>query len=133
MSTPPAGVLIGDRELEVLHELWRRGPSTVAEVQKRLPDDLAYTTVLTILRNLEAKGFVAHEAAGRAHRYAAVIPAKAVHELALTRLLRNVFRGDALALVASLVQRKALSPAQLRELAEAIDAKRGGASRRRRK
>jgi len=102
-------------------------------VHERLPDDLAYTTVLTILRNLEAKGFVAHEAVGRAHRYAAVIPAKAVHELALTRLLRNVFRGDAAALVASLVQRKALSSAQLRELAEAIDAKRGGASRRRRK
>lgn len=133
MATPPADVLLGDRELEVLHELWRRGPSTVAEVQERLPDDLAYTTVLTILRNLEAKGFVAHEAAGRAHRYAAVVPAESVHELTLARLLRNVFRGDALALVASLVRRRALSSAQLRELAEAIDAKRGGGSHRRRK
>ena len=133
MARPLPDVLIGDRELEVLHELWRRGPSTVAEVQERLPDDLAYTTVLTILRNLEGKGFVAHETVGRAHRYAAVIEAQSVHELALTRLLRKVFRGDALALVTGLVQRKALSSAQLRELAESIDAKRGGASRRRRK
>ena len=49
--------------------LWSAGSATVAEVRDRLPADLAYTTVLTILRNLEAKGFVRHEGEGKAHRY----------------------------------------------------------------
>ena len=59
----------GDRELDVMGVLWETGSATVAEVRDRLPADLAYTTVLTILRNLEAKGFVRHEGEGKAHRY----------------------------------------------------------------
>lgn len=115
--------LIGERELEVLHALWGGGPSTVAEVRERLGDDLAYTTVLSTLRNLEAKALVTHEVEGRVHRFAAVVPAKAVHEGAVTRLLRTVFQGDALGLVTSLVDRQALSSAELRALAELVDAR----------
>jgi len=115
--------LICERELEVLHALWSGGPSTVAEVRERIGDDLAYTTVLTTLRNLEAKELVTHAAEGRVHRFAAVVPAKAVHEGALTRLLRTVFQGDALSLVTSLVERNALSSAELHALAELVDAR----------
>ena len=46
--------VLGDRELDVMGVLWDLGSGTVAEVRDRLPADLAYTTVLTILRNLEA-------------------------------------------------------------------------------
>ena len=49
-----------DRELDVMAVLWERGSATVAEVRERLPDDLAYTTVLTVLRTLEEKGHVEH-------------------------------------------------------------------------
>ena|SRR5450759_2033280 len=110
--------LIGERELEVLNALWRGGPSTVAEVRERIGDDLAYTTVLTTLRNLEAKELVTHTAEGRVHRFAAAVPAKLIHGGAVTRLLRTVFQGDALGLVTSLVDRKALTSAELRSLAE---------------
>ena len=48
-----------DREIDVMQVLWDQGPSVVAEVRDRLPDQLAYTTVLTILRTLEGKGYVA--------------------------------------------------------------------------
>jgi BlaI family transcriptional regulator, penicillinase repressor len=61
--------VLGDRELDVMGVLWDLGSGTVAEVRDKLPADLAYTTVLTILRNLEAKGFVHHVAEGKAHRY----------------------------------------------------------------
>ena len=47
-----------DRELDVMAVLWERGDATVAEVQQRLSDELAYTTVLTVLRTLEEKGHV---------------------------------------------------------------------------
>src|SRR5262245_49833892 len=58
-----------DRELDVMAVLWERGSGTVAEVRERLPDELAYTTVLTILRILQEKGYVRHEGEGRAHRF----------------------------------------------------------------
>jgi BlaI family transcriptional regulator, penicillinase repressor len=54
--------VLGDRELDVMGVLWTLGSGTVAEVRDRLPVELAYTTVLTILRNLEAKEFVSHTA-----------------------------------------------------------------------
>ena len=47
-----------DREIDVMEVLWERGPSLVAEVQAVLKDELAYTTVLTVLRTLEGKGYV---------------------------------------------------------------------------
>ena len=59
-----------DRELDVMAVLWERGSGTVAEVKAALRDELAYTTVLTVLRILEAKGHVRHEGEGRAHRRA---------------------------------------------------------------
>ena len=61
------------RELDVMSVLWSRGPSTVAEVREELDDELAYTTVLTVLRTLEAKGHVTHASDGKAHRYAAAV------------------------------------------------------------
>ena len=61
--------VLGDRELDVMGVLWDLGSGTVSEVRERLPADLAYTTVLTILRNLEAKELVTHTSEGKAHRY----------------------------------------------------------------
>src|SRR6266487_4471042 len=58
-----------DRELDVMSVLWDLGDATVAEVRERLADELAYTTVLTVLRTLEQEGYVAHTGEGRAHRY----------------------------------------------------------------
>ena len=54
-----------DREADIMQILWDRGPSVVAEVRASLEDKLAYTTVLTILRTLEGKGYVGHEEEGR--------------------------------------------------------------------
>lgn len=122
--------LIGERELEVLHKLWQAGPSTVAEVRDKLGDDLAYTTVLTTLRNLEAKELVTHTVEGRVHRFAAAVPAKTIHESAVSRLLRTVFQGDAIRLVTSLVDREALAPSELRALAVMIEAREAAAQRK---
>ena len=61
-------VTFTDRELDVMGVLWERGPSTVTEVREGLADELAYTTVLTVLRVLEEKGHVGHEEEGRAPR-----------------------------------------------------------------
>src|SRR6185436_15066930 len=106
----------GDRELDVMGVLWETGSATVAEVRDRLPADLAYTTVLTILRNLEAKGFVRHEPRGKAHRYFPVVAKQAARKSALTRVLDSLFHSSPEELITHLVEERELSAAQLRRL-----------------
>ena len=53
-----------DREIDLMEVLWERGPCLVAEVRAALRDELAYTTVLTILRTLEGKGYVSRAPEG---------------------------------------------------------------------
>src|SRR6185503_4780780 len=89
-TSPDEGMddfVLGDRELDVMGVLWDLGSGTVAEVRDRLPADLAYTTVLTILRNLEAKDFVSHSAEGKAHRYFPRVARRAARRTALTKLV----------------------------------------------
>ena len=106
----------GERELDVMGVLWETGSATVAEVRDRLPADLAYTTVLTILRNLEAKGFVRHEGEGKAHRYFPLVARKTAGRSAVARLIDKMFGGDPSMLVSHLVSDQRLSAEELRKL-----------------
>lgn len=114
------------RELDVMAVLWDRGPSTVAEVREALDDDLAYTTVLTILRTLEAKGFVSHEAEGKAHRYAPLVARDKAGRSALGQVLDKIFGGSREMLLANLVRERGVDAAELKRLREVLDAKLGG-------
>jgi len=111
-----------DREASLMEVLWDRGPSTVAEVRDALPDVLAYTTVLTILRNLESKGLVTHAAEGRAHRYSALVARDAAQRNALQALKQKLFRGSTELLLTRLVAEKDLSPAQIERIQRLLDA-----------
>ena len=108
--------VLGDRELDVMGVLWDLGSGTVAEVRDRLPADLAYTTVLTILRNLEAKNLVTHTAEGKAHRYVPRVARTAARRSALTRLVDKLFHGSPEQLIAQLVEDEQLSPEHMRRL-----------------
>ena len=103
-----------DREADVMHVLWDGGPSVVSDVQKRLSDKLAYTTVLTVLRTLEAKGYVGHEEEGRQHRYFAAVQRQAAQKSALKHLLGKLFKDSSELLFARLVSDQKLSPEQIR-------------------
>jgi len=118
----------GERELDVMGVLWSAGSATVAEVRDRLPADLAYTTVLTILRNLEAKGFVRHEGEGKAHRYFPLVARQAAGRSAVARLIQKMFGGDPALLVSHLVSDHPLTEAELRKLHETEGERLAGAS-----
>jgi predicted transcriptional regulator len=105
-----------DREADVMRVLWDHGPSVVADVQSQLDDKLAYTTVLTVLRTLEAKGYVAHEEEGRQHRYIAKVQQQAAQISALKHLLGKLFKGSSELLFARLVSDQKLSPEQIRRM-----------------
>jgi predicted transcriptional regulator len=87
-------IILTEREAEFMALLWEHGPSTVAEVLERLPDDPVYTTVLNILRNLESKGYVKAVKDGRAHRYAPCVSRTAARSSALERLLDSFYKGS---------------------------------------
>jgi predicted transcriptional regulator len=109
-------VTFADRELDVMAVLWELGSGTVSEVRDRLPADLAYTTVLTILRNLEAKGFLRHEGEGKAHRYFPLVQRHAAERSAVARLVERLFQGSPELLLTRLVDDHDLSPEQLKRM-----------------
>jgi predicted transcriptional regulator len=110
-----------NRELDVMKVLWAHGPSTVAEVREHLEDDLAYTTVLTVLRTLEAKAHVGHKEEGKAHRYYAKVAENAARRTALTRVLDRVFGGSTELLLTHLVADRNLSEKEVKRLRELIN------------
>jgi predicted transcriptional regulator len=118
-------VSLTNRETDVMQVLWDLGPSVVAEVRDRLADDLAYTTVLTILRTLEAKGYVGHDEEGRVHRYHAAVRQQAAQRSAIQHLTRKLFNGSAELLFTHLVSDQKLSPGQLRRMRKLLRDKSG--------
>lgn len=116
-----------DRESDIIAVLWERGPSTVSEVREALADDLAYNTVLTMLRILEEKGYVGHEEEGRAYRYHALVEREEAAESAVRDLVRRLFGGSPSQLVTQLVRERELPEAELRRLRALIDARLDGA------
>jgi predicted transcriptional regulator len=110
-----------DRELDIMAVLWELGSATVREVQERLEPDLAYTTVLTILRTIEAKGHVRHEPEGRAHRYYPTVERDEASASALRQLVGKVFSGSPEALLVHLVSDHNLSDEDLRRLRQLLD------------
>lgn len=114
-------VTFTERELDVMAVLWEVGPATVADVRDRLADPLAYTTVLTVLRTLEAKGYVGHVEEGRAHRYHALVDREAAGRSALRRLLGTVFGGSPELLLTNLVETRGADAAELARLRAVLD------------
>jgi predicted transcriptional regulator len=109
------------RELDVMAVLWAGGSATVAEVRQRLADKLAYTTVLTVLRTLEEKGYVGHTGEGRAYRYRPLVKRATAGRTALRRLLDKMFQGSPALLLTQLVSDRGLDKQELRSLRRVLD------------
>jgi predicted transcriptional regulator len=121
-------IVLADREAEIMAVLWDHGPSTVSEVQQRVSDDLAYTTVLTILRNLEAKGYVTHDPEGKAHRYSPLVARDAAQRSALRAMADKFFKGSTAMVLTHLVADEKLKPDDVKRLRSLL-AKRGRKAR----
>lgn len=114
------------RELDVMSVLWTLGSGTVAEVRERLDDDLAYNTVLTVLRTLETKGHVRHVEEGKAHRYHPTVARAEAGTSGVRRLLDKVFEGSAEALLTQLVSDKRLTRKKLTAMRALLDERLAG-------
>jgi predicted transcriptional regulator len=117
-------VAFSDRELDVMTVLWDAGPSTAAEVRDRLAAvdvDLAYNTVLTVLRVLEDKGHVTHTVEGKAHRYRALTDRQRAGQRAVARMLDTVFGGSAELLLTHLVRDRRVDRDEIQRLRRLLD------------
>ncbi len=117
---------LGGTEMEVLRHVWALGRATVREVHARVEAErpLAYTTVMTVLKNLADKGLLHVETDGTAYVYRAAADPEAVRGGVLAGILDKVFGGDPAALVQTLVRAETLSEADrtaIRRLLDTLD------------
>src|SRR5581483_3990610 len=105
-------------ELEMMNVIWRMGPCSVAQVleQLRPTRELAYTSVSTIVRILEQKGYVTSQKAGRGHLYSAAVSRDDYQAMSLRHLVNNVFEGTPTLLVRRLLDSDTLSAEELAEI-----------------
>lgn len=109
--------------MEILHHVWELGEATVAQVQERIlkKRKVAYTTVMTIMKNLNDKGYLKYRKDGVTYVYSARKKPEDVQSSLVSGLLDKVFKGSGSALVQALVKAENLSDKELKEIRNMID------------
>jgi predicted transcriptional regulator len=109
------------RELDIMSVLWDLGEATVTEVRDRVDPDLAYTSISSMIRTLEMKGYVSHRRGeGKTHVYFPVIDAETAGASALSRVLDKIYGGSPIKLLAHLVEKQRLSEKDLARMRELL-------------
>ena len=116
-----ADLHLTQRELDIMSVLWEKGEATATEVRDRVDPDLAYTSVSSMIRTLELKGYVSHRRGeGKTHVYYPVIDAESAGESALGRVLDKIYGGSPIKLLAHLVDQRRLSEKELGRMRELL-------------
>jgi predicted transcriptional regulator len=108
-------------ELEILQVLWRRGPSTVRDVQEALGRETGYTTVLKLLQIMDEKGLVRRDETRRAHVYSARVQQGQTRDKLVRDLLDRAFAGSAMDLVMHALAAKKTSPEEIARIRKLLD------------
>jgi BlaI family transcriptional regulator, penicillinase repressor len=115
--------LLTGLELQVMNLLWDRERAFVKALVDEWPHEPkpAYNTVSTVVRILEEKGFVSHEAYGRSHQYFPLVMREEYQKNLMKSVLHNVFSGDVTTMVSTLVDNEKLSTSELDAIRKLID------------
>ena len=112
------------RELDIMSALWELGEATVYEVRDRVDPELAYTSISSMIRTLEMKGYVSHRRGeGKTHIYFPAIDPETAGQSALARVLDKIYGGSPIKLLAHLVEQKKLSEKELARMRELLKAR----------
>ena len=111
--------------------VWDAGEATVRDVQERLQPvkPMAYNTVLTVMRILRDKGFLASTRNGRADVYTPRVSRRQMARRSLTDVVNRFFAGSPVALVNALLADEDLSEEQLKAIRREVDRARNAADR----
>ncbi len=109
------------RELDIMSVLWELGEATVTEVRDRVDPDLAYTSISSMVRTLEMKGYVSHRRGeGKTHVYFPAIDPETAGASALSRVLDKIYGGSPIKLLAHLVNQNRLSEKELSRMRDLL-------------
>ena len=128
------GMRLGKQGLRIMRVLWERGRATAREVTEALNEgggkreEIAHSTVQTLLRQLEAKGALRHEVEGRSWVFVPLAREDEVAASATRDLLSRVFNGSVPGLVAHLLEHEEVSPEEMARLRTLIEAAEAGQS-----
>ncbi|MEO0559653.1 MAG: BlaI/MecI/CopY family transcriptional regulator [Bacteroidota bacterium] len=114
---------LGGTELEVLREVWALRQATAREVHDRVSARrrVAYTTIMTVMKNLATKGYLSYEQDGAAYVYTAARQPDEVRGSLLTTVMEKVFGGSPAHLIQTLVQSETLTEEERAEIRRLID------------
>lgn len=122
---PRSHAALSPLEHDVMRIVWAREAVTAAEVGAALPRRLTNATVRTLLRRLEAKGYLRHMVRGRAFVYQPAVAQSQAATGALRRIVQRFFGGSASQLVAGLVDEGLIDPDEVRALSKRLARSRG--------
>lgn len=109
-------------EEQIMQQLWEMGGGFVKDIMEQLPEPKpAYNTVSTIIRILETKGFVGHEAFGKSHRYLPKIQKEEYKKLITGKLLHNYFDNSATSMLSFFLEEKKMGVKELDEIMQIIN------------
>jgi predicted transcriptional regulator len=118
-----------NKEEEIMRVLWRMEKAFVKEVVAEMPDPKPhYNTVSTIIRNLEDKGFIGHDAFGKTHRYHPVISKEEYRKKSMQKTINHYFENSYKNVVSFFAREEKISADELREIIDLIEKNQGNPS-----
>ena len=112
--------MLTDAEHRIMEVIWARGSATVADVVEALNGKDAYTTILTLMRILKAKGYLSSRKEGRAFVFVPRVDRQTVARKAVDQLLSKFFEGSPSELVLAFLREEELSPEALQAIKQQI-------------
>lgn len=112
------------KEEEVMQHLWTHGPMPISRMVEMYPEPRPhFNTVSTVVRRLEAKGFVGHKDVGGSYRYYAKVEKEYFRRRSLRDFIKNYFGGSYYGAVSALVEEEKISAEELKELLRIVERK----------
>ena len=114
---------LGETEMEVLNHVWDMGEATVKQVRKRILEsrEVAYTTIMTVMKNLAEKGYLKYRKDGVTYVYSPAQKPESVRSNLAKELIKKVFKGSPKQLVQTLVNSEDMSEKELSDIKKMID------------
>jgi predicted transcriptional regulator len=114
---------VSPAETEILRLVWQLKKATVQAIHDRLPPgrNIANTTVQTLLRRLEKKGYVKHHVRGKAHVFFPVVKKEAVIKKSVNEFIDRLFGGDPVPLIQHLAEHGKIRPDDIERLKQVIE------------
>jgi BlaI family transcriptional regulator, penicillinase repressor len=113
-----------NKEEEIMHILWKLEKAFVKDVLNEVKDEKPhYNTLSTIIRNLEEKGYVGHNAYGNTHQYFPVVTKEAYRQGFMSNAIENYFNNSYKSMISFFAKEEKISAEELREILDMIEKK----------